>query len=525
MPSTLIRAEPDRQKCCCRPASCFLDLADCPRLPAHHPHHPHTPRSHHPHHPRRLAPTLVNPVAVRTVFNIGRPSTGWSPPGSASPTSTIPADTTASFKITLRLFDGRRIDCAALCDESIIALKVRLQDRTGLHRATQRLVFAGNTLKDADAVGTVLVEGAVVYVLALKTFPATLGPFKAAPTPLLQKDFDLPPFGDDFSEQGSMWIMEKKAAARHGVKARGVEFPICGQFSPPHPITLTDEEKQAIMIPTAATSFVFSYPVVAFDALEGGADVSRSFLAVGGYAYLDERQKIIATTTLMPTDKSSGGLQFAPPAPWRAEWTAALMRQGRFQRITIAALNSIGAHHFCWIRPGEQILGDDGMPCAEQPDVPHGGFAYLFHADVFNAREEERTLDRVFPIVSGDDYEAEDTEDTAEDDTEQSTTFALVSSLQQLQDLVDEEHASRGTTTTGSTPQPGGRSDELQGRINQLERQLDAATKCVACLVEEKDTVLEPCSHLCMCSGCAARVQRCPICRATVRARKHAFTG
>merc|ERR1719240_1732947 len=180
-----------------------------------------------------------------------------------------------------------------------------------------------------------------------------------------------------------MWLMQKRTLARHGVRSSNVEFPLCGQFSPPHPITLTIEEKAAIGIPRAAASFVWSYPVVAWSALEGGLDAVRSFLSVGGYVYLDSQQRIIHLTTLSPSECDTGGLQFRAPRPWRPEWTASLMRHGRFQRITIRDYNDMGAHHFCWVRPGEVLRGEDGQPFAEQPHVPHGGFAYLFHDAVF----------------------------------------------------------------------------------------------------------------------------------------------
>ena len=242
-----------------------------------------------------------------------------------------------------------------------------------------------------------------------------------------------------------------------------------------------------------------------------------SFLAVGGYAYLDAHRKIIHTTTLLPTNKDSGGLQFKGNHKWRSEWTAALMRQGRFQKITIAALNKIGAHHFCWLRPGEVVTGEDGQPCAQQPSVPHGGFAYLFHREVFGASDEELLLDRYFPIASGDDYVAGGDEGgQAADEDEHAAAFETVSNLSQLQDLVEAAVASPASGTEGG-------DEELRTRIAGLERQLDSVTKCVACLVEDKDTILMPCRHLCMCSTCAGRVNRCPICRVSVESRQRSY--
>lgn len=231
---------------------------------------------------------------------------------------------------------------------------------------------------------------------------------------------------------------------------------------------------------------------------------------------MDAQRKIIHTTTLLPTSKDTGGLQFKGSQVWRPEWTAALMRQGRFQKVTVAALNKIGAHHFCWLRPGEVITGDDGQPCPQQPSVPHGGFAYLFHRDVFVASDEELLLDRYFPIASGDDYVARDGDEAEGEEDGHAASFETVSNLSQLQDLVEEVAASSASGTAGS-------DEELRARIAGLERQLDSVTKCVACLVEDKDTILMPCRHLCMCSTCAGRVSRCPICRTSVASRQRSF--
>ena len=41
---------------------------------------------------------------------------------------------------------------------------------------------------------------------------------------------------------------------------------------------------------------------------------------------------------------------------------------------------------------------------------------------------------------------------------------------------------------------------------------------CVVCQEREKTTLLMPCHHLCLCSGCAARTElkSCPLCRCDI---------
>lgn len=48
-------------------------------------------------------------------------------------------------------------------------------------------------------------------------------------------------------------------------------------------------------------------------------------------------------------------------------------------------------------------------------------------------------------------------------------------------------------------------------------------TLCVVCLEENKNTLLMPCNHLCMCSNCAAGVGTCPMCRETVETHVAVF--
>ena len=40
--------------------------------------------------------------------------------------------------------------------------------------------------------------------------------------------------------------------------------------------------------------------------------------------------------------------------------------------------------------------------------------------------------------------------------------------------------------------------------------------ECAVCMCEKKDTIINPCGHFYMCSGCAHQVDKCPICRGPV---------
>jgi len=47
--------------------------------------------------------------------------------------------------------------------------------------------------------------------------------------------------------------------------------------------------------------------------------------------------------------------------------------------VTIEPLREAGVRYFAWLQPGETMCGPDGVPFPRQPQVPHGGFVYLFH--------------------------------------------------------------------------------------------------------------------------------------------------
>jgi len=62
-----------------------------------------------------------------------------------------------------------------------------------------------------------------------------------------------------------------------------------------------------------------------------------------------------------------------------------------------------------------------------------------------------------------------------------------------------------------------------QEKINEVEEKL----KCVICLDKEKNSMLQPCGHVCVCSLCGdtSVLQTCPICRVTVSSVTRAYVS
>lgn len=419
------------------------------------------------------------------------------------------------LNLHFRCSDGQTIDIKAPSSGTVQQLMIQAMDATGIHYKAQRLVFAGRTLSpDKTLQASDIVDGASIFMLAaVDKFPQRLGPFETSRVSFQGGDFTLSPYSEDWTTCGSMWIMEEAAARRQRIQSRDTDFPLVGQFSPTHPVTLTEAEKDAVNIPRQAREFVWSYPVAGLGQLEGAMSSAAAFLTVGGFVYLDGEHKFVGANTLMPKDADHGGLQFSRPKKWDPFWTMELMRNGRFQPITIKPLNDLGAQHFCWLRPGEVIKGIDGRPLPRQPEVTHGGFAYLFHNNVHSDNPYELALDCYFSVISGEEYKPPDAGNEGER-RERFSTFQLISDIADLADAQESLAAASEPDQTAA----------LQDEIRRLEHRLDSATKCVVCQENDKDTILLDCSHICVCKACVGRLRTCPICRRRIRTWRKAYT-
>jgi len=236
-----------------------------------------------------------------------------------------------------------------------------------------------------------------------------LGPFGIKSTSFKGPSFNQISWG--FApNQGGMFAMDRTSfghtACLRAFSNYVQDWPIIGQFSPAHPITLSTVEKKAALIPTDATSFVWSYPVaVQIDPTKTNgidwADPDIAFLTVGGYVYFSNKNLVCGVNTIIP---SKSGLQFSRPKKWNHDYTHFLQKDGRFQSITIKALNDCGAWYFAWIRPDEPLKDSFNV---EQKLCPNGGFVYLFHQKVYDATDEEKGRDCYFHVLSGDEYAAQ----------------------------------------------------------------------------------------------------------------------
>ena len=59
--------------------------------------------------------------------------------------------------------------------------------------------------------------------------------------------------------------------------------------------------------------------------------------------------------------------------------------------------------------------------------------------------------------------------------------------------------------------------ERLQNQVVTISARSDASVcVCIACMERPRSCVLRPCAHIALCSSCAQRVHRCPVCRTDI---------
>lgn len=323
--------------------------------------------------------------------------------------------------------DGSAFDVTELrgytvtSDWTALHLYQAIELETGIHRQCQKLMFMGRQMDDDCTILSIsrakieqLKERISLFLLVEKdSFPQRLGPFRPVRVPFEHGDFEIPKLTEQLRMQGFYWQMKTGVLEGYGLCAKAV--CLIGQVSAVSPVTLDTEHREAAAIPAEATEFAWSYPVsdwerVETDAyamgnwqtmnmLEGSVSM-KSFLSVGGYIYLGAESRVVGVTTLgRPQEGDPGGMHFGDPKRWDPEWTEIVFQQGRFQNVTMRSCVDLGAKMFCWLRPNEKLKSDDGKVLDAQPEIPHGGFVYLFHEEVLSKDEQNLCLDRYFPLL------------------------------------------------------------------------------------------------------------------------------
>lgn len=105
--------------------------------------------------------------------------------------------------------------------------------------------------------------------------------------------------------------------------------------------------------------------------------------------------------------------------------------------------------------------------------------------------------------------------------------LSAVSSVGLMDDL---NQPSTSTSTTQNTVVPNKvvsiSTDQLSSTDSTLEeenKRLKSARECKICMVDEVGVVFVPCGHLLSCPSCSTGIEKCPICRTTIKGRIRTF--
>eukprot|EP01083_Nonionella_stella_P131776 400592_1 len=153
-------------------------------------------------------------------------------------------------------------------------------------------------------------------------------------------------------------------------KAKPKTVSVTGAWSPPHRVNLDPKSRRLANIPLDATKFSWFYPAkeIPIDVLnlqknktivaKWKENASVMSLIIGGYSYFNDDNQLLLENTLVPGAKV--GLQFGPPLKWNHEFSAKLIKQERFHKITFSHMIKTGAIYFGWIFPFEELFDYDG---------------------------------------------------------------------------------------------------------------------------------------------------------------------
>jgi len=233
---------------------------------------------------------------------------------------------------------------------------------------------------------------------SMGAFPNQLGPFETPITNFTDESFHF--LDKHLNSDNPFFIMYRESFAVHQFLPKIIwNFPLIGQTSPKHKLTLNDTAREAANIPSEAKWYVWSYPIdVEWRATDftGERDLLKLlkkqlllhnpdflFLLLGGFVYFDDKFRVVGVNAIrMPRNDqakrrvlwTAKGLNFAHPLAFRAKYIDYLMRNDRL-KVAPGVVNNKSATHFAWLPPCEEIVAADNTTMKAGP---HGAFVYLF---------------------------------------------------------------------------------------------------------------------------------------------------
>jgi len=253
---------------------------------------------------------------------------------------------------------------------------------------------------------------------ATRTF-SKLGPFEAHKTVFNSKSFHL--LDRRLESPNPLFLIHREAfqGDKKGLAKLIVNFPLEGQMSPRHAVTLGAEARKHANIPDTAKYYVWSYPIevewrhyesILMNALrECGCLGSPElmFLISGGFVYFDENFQIVSANALIGGQtkkreeelmKSGSGLKFGKPEKFPAKFINQLTLWDRLKVVSWPGMSLLSnpPTFFAWIRAHEELVAPDRE---RRQFGPHGGFVFIFHQDLDQYSEELSNRNCYFPVI------------------------------------------------------------------------------------------------------------------------------
>jgi len=242
-----------------------------------------------------------------------------------------------------------------------------------------------------------------------------LGPYEAERTVFNSKSFHL--LDPQLESPNPLFLIHREAfkGVKKGLAKLIVNFPLEGQMSPKHAVTLGPEARKHANIPDTAKYYVWSYPIdvqwrhydsTLVHALRECKCLNcpeLMFLIMGGYVYFDENFQIVSVNALICVQrqkteeelmKRGGGLKFGKPEKFPAKFINQLTLYDRLKFVSWPDLSHLSdpPKLFAWLRPNEELVAPDRK---RRQFGPHGGFVFIFHYDL----DEHSEKNCYFPVI------------------------------------------------------------------------------------------------------------------------------
>eukprot|EP00931_Biecheleriopsis_adriatica_P067760 TRINITY_DN41826_c0_g1_i1.p1 TRINITY_DN41826_c0_g1~~TRINITY_DN41826_c0_g1_i1.p1 ORF type:complete len:472 (+),score=75.75 TRINITY_DN41826_c0_g1_i1:76-1491(+) len=165
-------------------------------------------------------------------------------------------------------------------------------------------------------------------------------------------------------------------------------------------LEISQTRKKFMGIDESARYFQWAYPaypepVLTLDKSNQDHLLVASFLETGGFMYFNENRDLLQVKTIVAVENRPPDALCFKRHTWNQAWTKQLWESGRYHKVTLQDMIEVNAKYFAYLLPGETFK-EEGVEMKDQPDVPHGGFAYLFHENVSDS--DYRDLDCYFAI-------------------------------------------------------------------------------------------------------------------------------